>query len=79
MTCGRHADTFTPTHTPANSQMTHSKAEPGDLQVELGRVEVNEVEQCSQYPRPSLTVSIEHVRVCQGAVEIITQITQAVH
>lgn len=66
------------THTPANSQMTHSKAQLGNVHVELGRVEVNEAEQCSKYPWPPLAAPAEHVRLRQGAVETVTQITQAV-
>lgn len=65
----------TPTQTPT----THSKAELCDVQVELGRVEVDEAEQRSKYPRPPLTASAKHVRFCQGAMETFTQITQAVH
>lgn len=72
---GRHADTHTPEQTPT----THSEAELCDVQVELGRVEVDEAEQRSKYPRPPLTASAEHVRFCQGAMETFTQITQAVH
>ena len=59
--------------------MTHSQAELGDVQVEPGRVEVDEAEQCSKDPRPPLTESAEHVRLCQGGVEAIAQIAQTVH
>ena len=33
-----------------HTQTTHSEAELGDVQVEPGRVEVDEAEQCSKYP-----------------------------
>lgn len=65
---------FELTHT-----QTHSEAELGDVQVELGRVKVNEAEQRSQYPRPALTASAEHVCFCQGAMETLTHITQSLH
>lgn len=69
------ADPLRPTH----MQTTHSKAELGDVQVEPGRVDVYEAEQCPKYPWPPLTASTEHVRFSQGAMEAVTQITQTVH
>lgn len=68
-----------PTHASANSHITHSEAKLSNVQVELGRVEINKAEQSSQYPRSLLTSSAEHVRIRQGAVQTVTQITQAVH
>lgn len=72
---GSAADLLTPTH----PQKTHRKAQLGDVQVELVRIEVNEVEQCLKYHRPPLTALAEHARFFQGAMQTVTQITQVVH
>lgn len=59
--------------------MTHSKAEFGDVHVELVRVKVDEAEECSEYPYPLLAASAEHVLLCQDAVETAAQFTQTIH
>lgn len=72
------ARTQPPTHASAK-HITHSEADLSNVQVELGRLAINKVEQSSKDPRSLLTASTEHVRISQGAMQTVTQITQAVH